>query len=103
MATSRSLSRPHRSVYSIRYHCRYRSTTAQSDIDKDGHPEALEGLWCVIPTGPRDKGKKDSENPVPHLEKIASQQAHKITGYTRTESDDTDKKNNKARIKNNSE
>lgn len=46
------------------------------------------------------KKPKDKENPVPHLEKLASNFAHKTTGFNRKEAEDTKKKNNKAKIMN---
>ena len=53
--------------------------------------------------GTTSSATKDAANPVPNLQNTASQQAQKITGYTRETSDATDIANNKAKIKNQKE
>ena len=69
-------------------------------VQDDAKKENKSHWYNKLGVGNKDKGKKNPDNPVPNLEKIAGDQAHKITGYNRKESDATDKKNNKARIKN---
>ena len=72
-------------------------------VQQDAKKENKQHWYNKLGIGNKNKGKKDPNNPVPNLEKVAAKQAHKITGYSRKESDDTDKKNKKAGIKNRKE